>query len=99
MGNAQRSFRLVTLNFLAEGTSTAAGGGDGYPLPATADFVNLVKLETTMTDATSGGSASTSTATLGSEQDALLKYMKSQFSTTAFGVKDTSAAQDLRIKL
>lgn len=98
VGNAQRSFRMVTLNFLAEGTSTAVGGGDGYPFPATADFVNLVKLETTMTDATSGGSASTSTATLGSEQDALMKYMKSQFSTTAFGVKDTSAAQDLRIQ-
>jgi hypothetical protein len=60
--------------------------------------LNLVKLDTTMTEATSGGAASTSTATLGSEQDAFMKYMKSQFGTTAFGVKDTPAAQDLRIQ-
>lgn len=98
VGNAQRTFRMVTLNFLAEGTSTAVGGGDGYPFPATADFVNLVKLDTTMTEATAGGAASTSTATLGSEQDAFMKYMLSQFGTTAFGVKDTPAAQDLRIQ-
>lgn len=98
VGNAQRTFRMVTLNFLAEGTSTAVGGGDSYPFPATADFVNLVKLDTTMTEATAGGVASTSTATLGSEQDAFMKYMKSQFGTTAFGVKDTPAAQDLRIQ-
>ena len=98
VGNAQRTFRMVTLNFLAEGTSMAAGGGDGYPFPATADFVNLVKLDTTMTDATAGGAASTSTATLGSEQDAFMKYMKSQFGSTPFGVKDTPAAQDTRIQ-
>jgi hypothetical protein len=89
---------MVTLNFLAEGTSTAVGGGDGYPFPATADFVNLVKLDTTMTETTAGGVASTSTATLGSEQDAFMKYMKSQFGTTAFRVKDTPAAQDARIQ-
>jgi 2',3'-cyclic-nucleotide 2'-phosphodiesterase (5'-nucleotidase family) len=98
VGNAQRTFRMVTLNFLAEGTSTAVGGGDGYPFPATADFVNLVKLDTTMTETTAGGVASTSTATLGSEQDAFMKYMKSQFGTTAFRVKDTPAAQDARIQ-
>ena len=98
VGDALRTFRMVTLKFLAEGTSTALGGGDGYPFPATADFVNLVKLDAAMTEATSGGAASTSTATLGSEQDAFMKYMKSQFGTTAFGVKDTPAAQDLRIQ-
>ncbi len=98
VGNAQRTFRMVTLNFLAEGTSTAAGGGDGYPFPATANFVNLVNLETAMNAATAGGAASTSTALLGSEQDAFMKYMKSQFGSTAFGVKDTPPAQDLRIQ-
>ena len=98
VGNAQRTFRLVTLNFLAEGTSTAAGGGDGYPFPATADFVNLTKLDIAMTATTGGGASSTSTATLGSEQDAFMKFMKSQFGSTAFGLKDTPAAQDLRIQ-
>jgi 2',3'-cyclic-nucleotide 2'-phosphodiesterase (5'-nucleotidase family) len=98
VGNAQRTFRMVTLDFLAKGTTDAAGGGDSYPFPATADFVNLVDLKTTMTEATAGGAASTSTATLGSEQDAFMKYMKSQFGTTAFGVKDTPSAQDTRIQ-
>jgi hypothetical protein len=59
--------------------------------------VNLVDLKT-MTEAPSGGPASTSTSGLGSEQDAFMKYMKTQFGTTAFGVKDTPAAQDLRIQ-
>jgi 2',3'-cyclic-nucleotide 2'-phosphodiesterase (5'-nucleotidase family) len=98
VGNAQRTFRLVTLNFLAEGTSVAAGGGDGYPFPATADFIRLVKLESSMAEASAGGPASTSTAVLGSEQDAFMKYMKSQFGSTAFGVKDTPSAQDSRIQ-
>ena len=98
VGNAQRTFRMVTLNFLAEGTSTAVGGGDGYPFPATADFVNLVKLDTAMTEATAGGAASTSTAALGSEQDAFMKYMKTQFTNSGFGLKDTPAAQDTRIQ-
>ena len=98
VGNAQRTFRMVTLNFLAEGTSTAVGGGDGYPFPATADFVNLVKLDTAMTEATAGGAASTSTAALGSEQDAFMKYMKTQFTNLGFGLKDTPAAQDTRIQ-
>ena len=98
VGNAQRTFRMVTLNFLAEGTSTAVGGGDGYPFPATADFVSLVKLDTAMTEATAGGAASTSTATLGSEQDAFMKYMKTQFTNLGFGLKDTPAAQDTRIQ-
>jgi len=98
VGNAQRTFRMVTLNFLAEGTSTAAGGGDGYPFPATADFVNLVKLDAVMTEATAGGAASTSTAILGSEQDAFMKYMKSHFSSNSFNIKDSSAAHDTRIQ-
>jgi 2',3'-cyclic-nucleotide 2'-phosphodiesterase (5'-nucleotidase family) len=93
-----RTFRMTTLSFLARGSNDAIGGGDGYPFPATADFVNLVDLKTTMTAATAGGADSTSTAILGSEQDAFMKYMKSQFGTTAFGVKDTPAAQDLRIQ-
>lgn len=98
MGDGSRTFRMVTLNFLAEGTSTAAGGGDGYPFAATADFVNLVKLDVAMTPANAGGAASTGTATLGSEQDAFFKYMKSQFGSTAFGVADTPQTQDTRIQ-
>ena len=90
-GDPQRRFRMVTLKFLA-------ARGDGYPFPVTADLLNLVNLKDTLTAATAGGVASSSTAFLGSEQDAFMKYMKSQFGNTAFGVRDTPAAQDLRIQ-
>jgi 2',3'-cyclic-nucleotide 2'-phosphodiesterase (5'-nucleotidase family) len=98
VGNASRTFRMVTLSFLAEGTNAAAGGGDGYPFPATADFVNLVKLDTTMTTATAGGAASTATATLGSEQDALFKFLRTFHATTPYQQADTPEAQDTRIQ-
>ncbi|MDZ4187346.1 MAG: bifunctional metallophosphatase/5'-nucleotidase [Hydrogenophaga sp.] len=91
VGNANRSFRLVTLNFLA-------GRGDGFPFPLKADMVNLIELDSAMTSSTAGGVASTSTATLGSEQDALMKYLKTQFTATPFGLADTPEADDTRIQ-
>ncbi|MCU0926656.1 MAG: hypothetical protein MUF44_11670, partial [Hydrogenophaga sp.] len=91
VGDPGRTFRLVTLNFLA-------GRGDGYPFPLEADMLNLAKLEAAMTPATAGGAASTSTATLGSEQDALMKYFRSLYASTPFNVADTVEASDLRIQ-
>lgn len=91
VGNAGRTFRMVTLNFLAT-------RGDGYPFPLEASLGNLVKLDTVMTAATSGGAASTSTATLGSEQDAFMKFFKSQYVTAAFNVADTAEQADTRIQ-
>jgi 5'-nucleotidase / UDP-sugar diphosphatase len=98
VGDPGRTFRMVTLNFLAEGTSAAAGGGDGYPFPATAEFRNLRKLEAEMSEATAGGAASTSSAGLGSEQDAFLKYMKALFGSTAYSQAETPPGQDSRIQ-
>lgn len=92
VGDANRTFRLVTLNFLA------GSRGDGYPFPLKADMVNLAELDAAMTAATAGGAASTTTATLGSEQDALMKYLRSQFSATPFNIADTPEADDLRIQ-
>jgi 2',3'-cyclic-nucleotide 2'-phosphodiesterase (5'-nucleotidase family) len=89
VGDGNRTFRLVTLSFLA-------GRGDGYPFPAT--LTNKTDLAATMTSGTAGGAASTTTATLGSEQDAFMKYMKSQYSTTAYSTSDTAEASDLRIQ-
>jgi hypothetical protein len=89
VGVGTRTFRLVTLSFLA-------GRGDGYPFPAT--LTNKTDLTTTMTSATAGGAASTTTATLGSEQDAFMKYMKSQYGTNAYNTPDTAEAADLRIQ-
>jgi 2',3'-cyclic-nucleotide 2'-phosphodiesterase (5'-nucleotidase family) len=90
-GNANRTFRLVTLSFLAE-------RGDGYPFPTAANLVNKIELFTSMTSATAGGAASTTTAVLGREQDALMKYLKSQHSTNAFNTADTEEASDQRIQ-
>ena len=89
VGDGNRTFRLVTLSFLA-------GRGDGYPFPSV--LPNKTDLTTTMTSATAGGAASTSTATLGSEQDAFMKYMKSQYGTNAYSTPDTAEAADLRIQ-
>lgn len=89
VGDGNRTFRLVTLSYLAD-------RGDGYPFPAT--LTNKTDLTTTMTSATAGGPASTTTATLGSEQDAFMKYMKSQYGTSAYNTPDTAEAADLRIQ-
>jgi hypothetical protein len=51
-----------------------------------------------MTAATAGGAASTSTVTLGSEQDALMKYFASRYASVAFNVADTGEENDLRIQ-
>jgi 5'-nucleotidase / UDP-sugar diphosphatase len=89
--NPTATFRLVTLNFLA-------GGGDGYPFPPEAEMVNLAKLDSVMTESSAGGVASTANATLGSEQDAFLKHMKTLHGNAAFSVADTAEALDLRIQ-
>ncbi len=87
-GEASRTFRIVTLNFLA-------GGGDGYPFP-TGESANRV-------DLVEEGAARTGMATAaddGSEQDALAEYLATNFSTEAdaFDIADVAPAQDMRIQ-
>jgi 5'-nucleotidase / UDP-sugar diphosphatase len=89
LGDPNRNFRLVTLNFLA-------GRGDGYPFPA--DLANLVKLDEVMDQNTSGGAVSTSTAGFGREQDALMKYLREFHTATPFNIPDTSEELDIRIQ-
>ena len=92
-GDPNRTFRLVTLNFLAT-------GGDSYKFGATdsagAGLLNLRKLdlESASTSALGGGVD----LAPGGEQDALAEYFKTFFDTTPFEVQDTPAAQDLRIQ-
>jgi len=88
VGDGNRTFRLATLSFLA-------ARGDGYPFPST--LRNRIDLAT-LTSAQLGGAASTTTAVLGSEQDALMKYLKSQFSTNAFNAPVTAEALNQRIQ-
>ena len=78
VGDVDRTFRIVTLDFLAD-------GGDDYPFP---NYPNTdrVDLPAVMTEEQSGGQA-TFTAP-GREQDALAEYLVVKFSTTPFAIAD-----------
>ncbi|MEL6463014.1 MAG: 5'-nucleotidase C-terminal domain-containing protein, partial [Cyanobacteria bacterium J06621_15] len=85
-GDASRTFRIVTLNFLA-------GGGDGYPFP-TGDSANRVDLVVDNAPLTGAATA----APDGSEQDALAEYLAENFSETPFDIEDVSEEFDTRIQ-
>jgi 2',3'-cyclic-nucleotide 2'-phosphodiesterase (5'-nucleotidase family) len=92
-GDPNRTFRLVTLNFLAT-------GGDSYKFGSTdkdgAGLSNLLKLETeTASSSALGGGVD---LPRGGEQDALAEYLKKFHTSVPFDKKDTPAAQDLRIQ-
>lgn len=89
VGDADRPFRIVTLNFLA-------GGGDDYPFPdfeATANRVDLVS-----DDPNAPRTGAATFAPDGSEQDALAEYLASNFADTPFDRAETPAALDERIQ-
>jgi 2',3'-cyclic-nucleotide 2'-phosphodiesterase (5'-nucleotidase family) len=89
VGDPDRTFRTVTLNFLAS-------GGDGYPFPER-DRVDLVTEESTNPDPASRTGVATF-APDGSEQDALAEYLAANFSETPFDVEDVDFAGDTRIQ-
>ncbi|MEL6230504.1 MAG: esterase-like activity of phytase family protein [Cyanobacteria bacterium J06627_3] len=86
VGDPSRSFRMVTLSFLA-------GGGDGYPFPER-DVVELAQED----DAPRTGVATF--APDGSEQDALAEFLAANFGdeTTPFDVADVAPEDDTRIQ-
>jgi 2',3'-cyclic-nucleotide 2'-phosphodiesterase (5'-nucleotidase family) len=84
-GNPARTFRVVTLNFLA-------GGGDGYPFNTLG--TGRVDLNT-LPDAGPGVATFTGA---GSEQDAFAEFMKSFHSTNAYAIDDTPVSLDTRIE-
>jgi 2',3'-cyclic-nucleotide 2'-phosphodiesterase (5'-nucleotidase family) len=87
-GDASRTIRMVTLNFLA-------GGGDSYPFPqdASASRVDLFKADAPLTGAATFSGD-------GTEQDALAEYLKTNHGTAdrAYSEAETPAAQDLRLQ-
>ncbi|MBH8562124.1 bifunctional metallophosphatase/5'-nucleotidase [Nostoc sp. CENA67] len=86
VGDPNRTFRTVTLTFLAT-------GGDGYPFPQT-QRVDLISKDT-------DPSKRTGLATFapdGSEQDALAEYLTANFRQTPFTQKDVPPAEDTRIQ-
>ena len=84
MGDSDRTFRVVTLDFLAD-------GGDDYPFPDR-DRVDLALEE----EAPRTGDATA--AADGTEQDALAEYLLDNFNETPFGEEDVPSEEDTRIQ-
>jgi glycerophosphoryl diester phosphodiesterase len=84
-GDPSRTFRTVTLNFLA-------GGGDSYPFPTFTDANRVDLLQTSSTGAATF-------APDGSEQDALAEYLVANFNEdNPFDQADVGPARDTRIQ-
>ena len=88
VGDAERTFRMVTITFLVD-------GGDEYPY---ANFPNTDRVDLTevMTEEQSGGHADF--AAPGTEQDALAEYLSANFSETPFEMADVGPESDERIQ-
>ena len=85
VGDPTRTFRMVTLDFLAN-------GGDGYPFPLR-DVVNLTAAD----DAPTTGAATF--APDNSEQDALAEYLIANFGeNNPFSMAETPREEDMRIQ-
>jgi 2',3'-cyclic-nucleotide 2'-phosphodiesterase (5'-nucleotidase family) len=85
VGDPSRTFRLVTLNFLAD-------GGDGYPFT---DLANPNRVDL----ATEGVQTGDATfADDGTEQDALAEFLLDNFSDTPFMEEDVPPGEDTRIQ-
>ncbi len=85
--NADKTFRLVTLNVLAD-------GGDGYPFPQD-ESAERIELPTVLSDP-----GAMQFAVPGSEQDALAEFLAANYPVDGekmFEAADTPAAQDSRI--
>lgn len=112
-GDASETFRVVTLNFLAEprfaDDGTFIGGGDGYPYPNTntdpsvgetadAETLARINLVSLVEDGERDGDATF--ADNGTEQDAFAEYLDDVYGTPeeAFDQADTGAEADSRIE-
>ncbi len=93
VGDPSRTFRMVTLNFLAD-------GGDGYPFPTgeAADRVDLVTEDSDNPTPELRSGNATFAADF-SEQDALAEYLFDNFSAAnPFGTAETDRSLDSRIQ-
>lgn len=111
VGNSDRTFRLVTLNFLAGTSATNALGGDNYPFPLfvkqNANLANRVDLRGETLDLNGNNKLDAALdldagkftfAAAGSEQDALAEYLGDNFSNKPFSSVDAIASKDTRIQ-
>jgi len=83
-GDAERIFKVVTLNFLA-------GGGDGYPFADLGE--NRVDLDTAGLDV-----GTFDFAPAGSEQDAFAEYLNTFFAEMPYMDAETPISEDQRIQ-
>jgi len=114
VGDANRTFRTVTLNFLAgttAQTSANALGGDRYPFPVfineNAERANRVDLRGETVDVNLNGQIDTALdlpagkftfAPTGSEQDALAEFLGDRFDVVPFNAAEVKPLQDTRIQ-
>ncbi|QBF33372.1 choice-of-anchor I family protein [Thalassococcus sp. S3] len=108
-GDANETFRIVTLGFLAEprfdDDGNFTGGGDGYPFPNTNTDASLgevgdqavidrVNFTELLQEGVRDGAATF--ADNGTEQDALAEYLSENFgdADNAFGEEDTGIGRD-----
>jgi 2',3'-cyclic-nucleotide 2'-phosphodiesterase (5'-nucleotidase family) len=110
VGNPNRTFRMVTLNFLAGtaiNTTTPGIGGDGYIFPKfvqdNSTLANRVDLRGETSDVNGNGQIDTPVtlsngaftfAAAGTEQDAFAEYMNTFYRTTAYNVNDVGFRSD-----
>ncbi|MFN3361532.1 MAG: 5'-nucleotidase C-terminal domain-containing protein [Pseudanabaenaceae cyanobacterium] len=95
VGNPNRTFRVVALNFLANESTPGSGlGGDGYPFPR---FVNENPQRANRVDLVPPGT-SLSFTTPGTEQKAFADFLAARFRTTPFNQVDTPPDRDTRIR-
>ena len=89
VGDSTRTFRMVTLNFLA-------AGGDSFPFP-TGAAANRVDLFNAAAPLLTGAATFSGD---GTEQDALAEYLKTSYGTPAqaYNQAETPVSQDLRLQ-
>jgi 5'-nucleotidase / UDP-sugar diphosphatase len=91
-----KTYRMVTLNYLANATTTGGTvGGDSYPFPAfkAADTTLFNQIDLVPTGATM------SFSTVGGEQAAFAWFLKARYPrATPYAVADTEASGNLRIQ-
>jgi predicted extracellular nuclease/2',3'-cyclic-nucleotide 2'-phosphodiesterase (5'-nucleotidase family) len=94
VGDPNRTFRMVTLNFLV-GEPGAATGGDGYPFPQIIAANSTLANRVDLVNANASRTGEATFAANGSEQDAFAEYLKS---INTFNSADVAATQDGRIR-
>ncbi len=87
IGNPNRTFRVVTLDFLA-------GGGDNYPFNTLATSRMNLDTATAIKNAVSTASFSG----VGTEQDAFAEFMKAKYSSNAYNQVEDTITLDQRIQ-